>query len=1001
MITFDCEGCRQTLNAPERLAGRRMKCPGCGHPVEVPALDDAVKNAADDGVLAMTPEKAVDKSSLEFDVGPPSYTARRTKKSSQGAIVAVLVLLGLAAVGGFVFYKMRSDGPQLTLPLVNSDIVQELQPISFTIAAGLPAGWNGRVRYELVTAPPGATLDPDAGTFSWTPTEEQGPGDYDFTIRALSEDASAKSAEVSFSFEVMELNQLPKIAPIEMVTAESERPLEFRIEAHDPDIPAANLVLRIADGAPPEAKFDATTGEFRWTPKPEHEGREFTVIFEASEGEGGLKATEVAHIHVRAPLRPSERIFDQWRAASGDVQFREYGSPLPIQGSAQVVTLNDEPVTVFEFGDDVSRMAAAVLIKKAIQPAGEGATEPDLRFFQRERLVVVYAGDDEEVLKQLTEQLQAPFATGIFPAKEPEPEPEPNAKPSTDDTQPASDTAQTELDDRVYQLFEDKLLLVSKRYPELREAYADYFEKSQAAAIQAAFGDQHAEMTAWLDEQANMKQLLYTAINPETDNVERALRLFGELKQQFPKQIVPYANLAVAIAVTWDGENSRGIYDYGRHQRRVHAEMPDDLVGAVENFRYFVDAKKIMQGRAQYLPWEFLMHLVNHRTPLAERQWAMSNYLAQRVGMGKCYSDVPYDDEMLKTDDRICKMDGKEYTLANLKEWGGVCAQQADFAARVGKSLGVPAAYVRGEGNSGGFHAWVMWIELKRVTPESIDFELLSHGRYRMDQYYVGELYDPQTNQKITDRELELRLHVIGSNPLAHRQAALVMRAYPMIRDRAEMDTTQQLVFLRKVADLCPGLPETWDALASMSREGMISKKHSRQMDRSLELFFTTYAGYPDFTWTIFDDLIAHHPQAKDRLASYTRLVGMYEAAGRPDLACEARLKMSDDLVKAEKPQAAIEGLAFTISKFADEGRYVPRMLDRLEEICATVPGTDPRLVRFYQQFLPTIPTHRGDSPSDYCLAMLRRGIAFFEAHQQPELAKQFQSRLSKLESGQ
>ncbi len=999
MITFDCEGCHQALNAPERLAGRRMKCPGCGHPVEVPALNDVVTDAVDGNVLAPMPEKPADKSSLEFDVAPPSYTTRRAKKSSQGTLVVLVLLLGLAAIGGFAFYKMQSDGPQLTLPLVNSDIVQELQPISFTITAGLPAGWNGRVRYELVTAPPGAALDPDAGTFTWTPTEEQGPGDYDFTIRASSEDASAKPAEVSFSFEVLELNHQPQIAPIEMVTAESERPLEFRIEAHDSDIPAAKLVLRIADGAPPEAKFDAATGEFRWTPQPEHEGREFAVIFEASEGEGGLKTTEVVHIHVSAPLSPSERIFDQWRAAGNEVQFQEYGSPLPIQGAAQVVTLNDEPVTVFEFGEDVARMAAAVLIKKAVKPADEGATESDLRFFQRERLVVVYAGDDADVLEQLTTQLQAPFATGIFPAKEPEPQPD--AKPSTDDTQPASDTAQTELDNRVYQLFEDNLLLVPKRYPELREAYADYFAKSQAATIQAAFGDQHAEMTAWLDEQANIKQLLYTAINPETDNVERALQLFGELKQQFPEQIVPYANLAIAIAVTWDDEDSRGIYDYGHHQRRVHAEMPDDLVGAVENFRYFVDAKKIMQGRAQYLPWEFLTHLVNHRTPLAERQWAISNYLAQRAGMGKCYSDVPYDKDMLKTDDRICKMDGKEYTLANLKEWGGVCAQQADFAARVGKSLGVPAAYVRGEGNSGGFHAWVMWIELKRVTPESIDFELLSHGRYRMDQYYVGELYDPQSNQKITDRELELRLHVIGSNPQAHRQAALVMRAYPMIRDRAEMDTTQQLVFLRKVADLCPGLPETWDALASMSREGLITKKHSRQMDRSLELFFTTYAGYPDFTWTIFDDLIAHHPQSKDRLASYHRLVGMYEAAGRPDLACEARLKLSDDLVKADQSQVAIEGLAFTIKKFADEGRYVPRMLDRLEEICATVPGTDPRLVEFYQQFLPTIPTHRGNSPSDYCVAMLRRGIAFFEAHQQPQLAKQFQSRLAKLESGQ
>jgi hypothetical protein len=32
---------------------------------------------------------------------------------------------------------------------------------------------------------------------------------------------------------------------------------------------------------------------------------------------------------------------------------------------------------------------------------------------------------------------------------------------------------------------------------------------------------------------------------------------------------------------------------------------------------------------------------------------------------------------------------------------------------------------------------------------------------------------------------------------------------------------------------------------------------------------------------------------------------------------------------------------------------------------------------------------------------MFRRGIVFFQAHQQPELAKQFQTRLAKIESDQ
>ena len=63
-----------------------------------------------------------------------------------------------------------------------------------------------------------------------------------------------------------------------------------------------------------------------------------------------------------------------------------------------------------------------------------------------------------------------------------------------------------------------------------------------------------------------------------------------------------------------------------------------------------VQAEQVMQGRGQLLPWEFLVHVVNHETPLVERQWALQRFLPERSMIGKCYSKVPYDHEMVETD---------------------------------------------------------------------------------------------------------------------------------------------------------------------------------------------------------------------------------------------------------------------------------------------------------------------------------------------------------------
>jgi len=983
VITFQCEHCQKKLNAPPRKAGQTVKCPNCERPVTIPAAE-AEKVAA---------EQAPSLEDLQFEPRPVHKPQRRRSSNSLVFVGLTFTLLALAAVSGFLLWSMNQNKPQIVLATVRDAIVGESQPINFTMTAHPPAGWQGAIRFELSSPPAGAVIDPQTGEFRWQPTEEQGPGEYDVTIVATPDNTSAVAGSTTFHVTVNEQNQPPVWTPIEEQSAAAGETIEFEVSARDPDIPAAELTYRMLDGSPEGTTFDPATRKFSWTVKPEQEGQEFEVFFEAVEATGTEKATQIVHLETAAPATPSEELLETWRAAGAEVKFQKYGSDLPIDAAAQEVTLGDSTVTIFEFKEDEQRKAAAEKITKTTQSNQATDQSSGPRYFQRERLIVVYDGADEETLKLLSAQLEDSFAQGPLVAE---------AAPTVTEDQPdstAAEKAKSDFEDRLFAMYEEGRILARKRYPQLREIYAAAFAAAHAEEITTAFGEEQSEARTWLNEHPDVQQELFIAINPEQDDVKAALQLFADLREQFPDQIEKYADLATAIAVTWD-QTGPGVYDYKRHQTRVHAEMPDELIGPEENFRYFLDSEGMMQGRAQFLPWEFLTLLVNHRTPFAEREWAKANYLNKRVGFGACYSDVPYDHEMLRTDDVVCKMDGKEYTLANLKEFGGVCAQQADFAARVGKSLGVPAAYVRGESNSGSYHAWVMWVELKKVTPKAIDFELLSHGRYQLDEYYVGELFDPQTNQLITDRQLELHLHVTGMDPLARRQAEMVMRAYPLIRDRAELDTTKQLVFLREVAELCPGHPQIWRTLAAMSAGGEIEKQHSRQMRRNLDLFFQTFAYYPDFIWSVFEDLTAHQENVKERISSFARAVDAFEADKRPDLACEARLKMSDYLVKNNQSQAAIEGLAITINKFPGEGRYVPRMLDRLEEICKTVEGTDPQLIAFYQRFLPTIPTHRGSDPSDYCLATLRRGVNFFKSHGRDDLATQFQQRIKRIEDG-
>lgn len=547
---------------------------------------------------------------------------------------------------------------------------------------------------------------------------------------------------------------------------------------------------------------------------------------------------------------------------------------------------------------------------------------------------------------------------------------------------------------------DDKSLFKIKYYPNLRRLYSARFATAYDAEIRAAYAGDYDAIEAWLEKHPDIREEFYTAIKPEFDDVKAALSLFAELYRKFPDRLHSYADLAIALCVTWDKPKD-GVYDYAHHQIRTKSLLPDGLAEAIDNFAYIVKAESFMQGRGQYLPWEFMTLLVDHRTPTVEREWAIANYVSRRSGFGECYKEVPYDHQMLDTKSEVCKLAGKPYSLPMIKQFGGVCAMQADFAARVGKSIGVPAAYVRGKSAYGDNHAWVMWVELQNVTPSSISFTLESFGRYFGDKYYVGTLSDPQTGQEITDRDLELRLYQVGVSAIAKRHAALLMDIYPEIAEASAFKTADRLAYLAAVLTVGPGNETAWTEVANLSGSPEVGKTHKKLMARTLDNLFRTFANYPDFTWKVFNDLIAYEKELPAKTLLYERLVVLYESAGRPDLACEARLKLSEYQVEMGKTVDAVNGLAFTVRKFPDEGRYVPQLIDKMELICAGVPDAAKLILPFYTSVLPLIPKTRGSRPSQFCIEMHERAIARFQEYGQLQGAQLLQGQLASIRTGQ
>ena len=111
------------------------------------------------------------------------------------------------------------------LAAIGNQSVDESALLSFTATAtdaDLPAN---TLTYSLdAVAPAGASIDPSAGLFTWTPTEAQGPGVYAVTIRVTDNGTPPLDDYETIHTTVAEVNMRP-VAADDVYTTPEDTPL--------------------------------------------------------------------------------------------------------------------------------------------------------------------------------------------------------------------------------------------------------------------------------------------------------------------------------------------------------------------------------------------------------------------------------------------------------------------------------------------------------------------------------------------------------------------------------------------------------------------------------------------------------------------------------------------------------------------------------------------------------------------------------------------------------
>lgn len=473
------------------------------------------------------------------------------------------------------------------------------------------------------------------------------------------------------------------------------------------------------------------------------------------------------------------------------------------------------------------------------------------------------------------------------------------------------------------------------------------------------------------------------------------------LVEKFPKAVADDArltNLVAAMCVVWDEERFAPRRPDGltpaqvrqlekERQRNRDREVatpgspglpPAEPLDALEVFDFFARNSGRMLFPPSSTPPELLIHVVDTRAPVADLRWAQGRYQNNRT-IGTVYNTITYDTAAFRygREKKIWQADCG-YTLENIKKVGGVCEEQAYFAAHCGKAIGVPTVDVTVTGPDVS-HAYVGYLARKG------DVTLWDFREGRYDEYedIRGNITDPQSGRIVSTSQVGLSAGLLRSAPRdiaasialvdaaerigfarsafkepeeddqpaarRRRQAqaeagplgTLPAAAYPPALDAAwpaprvaaprPADIATHETLLKAAVDAAPGYAPAWLAAARLGEVGEMSAAQKNDWCRAVMRLCAR--DFPDFAIEIVTPLIRTGGDAQAQSDLWDWCAKQFNS--RPDLVARSRFNQALAWQEAREPAKAWAVLKDIAIRYPEDGTVVVDALAAVERLLA------------------------------------------------------------------
>ncbi|HEY4301131.1 MAG TPA: hypothetical protein VGM73_09675 [Candidatus Didemnitutus sp.] len=380
----------------------------------------------------------------------------------------------------------------------------------------------------------------------------------------------------------------------------------------------------------------------------------------------------------------------------------------------------------------------------------------------------------------------------------------------------------------------------------------------------------------WALAHAAFSEEFFTTQSP-LDQPAEVLGILQSLRAQNPSQFEAYANLALAIAVVYDVPPPP---DWP-HAQVSDAALPRHLPAPAAAFSYWMRADQmgICPISLRRLSAAELKFVVDASAPLSDLTWAAQNVHFPISDFAKAYDAVPY--RQSRVTENAVIWPSTDYRLATILATGGICIDQAFFAANAGKARGIPTLMFHGAGRDGR-HAWFGYL-----GPAGW---MLDAGRYADQKYVVGEAFDPQTWKYLNDHELLFLSERFHALPLFKLSLINSAFAREFLQDH---DFAASIQAAREAVNRDPRNLDGWEVLVFAQTSARVPARDVEGTLRSASLAFQKYPDLEVSFSRLLVQSLRQRGETSTAQAEEQRMVRKYQGS-RADISYETAGEMLD-----------------------------------------------------------------------------------------------------------